>query len=165
MNTKTIYVLKYNGNAFNDESVIEIHESKENAERSMAEHKKNHLTVRFWIEEDLLFLANAGRWLASSNSMMKKPKIQRDPNDPRYYPEDHCWIANAWREIRCKLRRFWKTRILRYGVCLWKGCNYDDSECGHMIGSKTHDQWCTRCDKFRGIPCAEHPNYDTPRSF
>jgi hypothetical protein len=57
MNTKTIYVLKDNGNNFNDESVIEIHESKENAERSMAEHKENHPGVRFWIEEDLLFLA------------------------------------------------------------------------------------------------------------
>lgn len=37
-----------------------------------------------------------------------------------------------------------------------------DSEQGHMIGSKIHDQWCARCDKFRGIPCAENPKYDKP---
>ena len=57
MNTKTIYVLKDNGNNYNDESVIEIHESKEKAEKSMEEHKKNHPSVNFWIEEDFLFLA------------------------------------------------------------------------------------------------------------
>ena len=57
MNTKKIYVLKDDGNNYNDESVIEIHENKENAEKSMEEHKNNHPSVNFWIEEDLLFLA------------------------------------------------------------------------------------------------------------
>ena len=55
--TKKIYVLKDNGNNYNDECVVEIHESKENAKKSMREHKANHPRVIFWIEEDLLFLA------------------------------------------------------------------------------------------------------------
>ena len=59
MATKKIYVLKDSGNNYNDESVIEIHESKENAEASRDEHAKNHPSYQFWVEEDLLFLANA----------------------------------------------------------------------------------------------------------
>jgi len=37
--------------------VVEIHESKENAEASRDEHAKNHPSYQFWVEEDLLFLA------------------------------------------------------------------------------------------------------------
>ena len=58
MATKTIYVLKDDGNNYSDESVVEIHESKENAEASRAEHEKNHPMHQFWVEEELLFLAN-----------------------------------------------------------------------------------------------------------
>ena len=83
-----------------------------------------------------------------------------DKTDPAYHPEDHTWLANFLWITSGKLRR-WKRKILCY-VCSWKGHNFNDKEWGHLVGSKTHDQWCSRCDKIRGIPCAEHPRYDEP---
>jgi len=106
-----------------------------------------------------------GAWFAlwkSPNKQRKEQtmKTKRDENDCAYYPEDHWWITNKLRDLKSSMRRIWKNRILRALVCSHRGHNYDDTEWGHMIGSKTHDQWCARCDNFRGIPCAEHPKYD-----
>ena len=94
-------------------------------------------------------------------------KTKRDKNEPAYYPEDHCWLYNKLRAAILRIRRLWKIKVVRGSVCSWRGHVYDDQEWGHLIGSKTHDQWCSRCDKFRGIPCAEHPKYDveSERSF
>jgi len=93
------------------------------------------------------------------------PKHPIDPNCPARHSDDYYWWENTWFHLLAIARRTWKTVVLRRTVCSWRGHNYDDTEWGHMIGSKTHDQWCARCDKFRGIPCAEHPKYDVPKFF
>ena len=58
MSKKIIYALKDDGNNYSDESVVELHESKANAERSMEEHQRNHPRQQFWIDEEYLFLDN-----------------------------------------------------------------------------------------------------------
>ena len=93
------------------------------------------------------------------------PKHAIDPNDAARHSSDYYWYENAWFNLSRRIKRFWKTVVLRRAVCSWRGHYYDGTEWGHMLGSETHDEWCARCDKFRGIPCAEHPKYDTPRSF
>lgn len=90
-------------------------------------------------------------------SLFKKNKKE---TDPAYYPENHSAFENILFLARIKVKRFYKTVIMRYFACSWLKCDYDDTECGHLLGGKIHDQWCNRCDKFRGIPCLEHPKYD-----
>jgi hypothetical protein len=57
---KTIYAIKDYGNKYADESIVELHETKESAEISMESLESTRSRSKFWIEEmDLICLANA----------------------------------------------------------------------------------------------------------
>lgn len=78
--------------------------------------------------------------------------------------EDTNPAALGGHSLRELVRHWWwviRKKWVGSVICRFKGHNFDDSEQGHLIGSQTHDQWCKRCDHFRGIPCAEHPKYDS----
>lgn len=102
--------------------------------------------------------SGSGEW--SHRSMRDATLCHYCETSPACNRADYFWIQLVVHDVRSWLRRFWKKVVLRHAVCSWRGHKYDDTEWGHMIGSKTHDEWCSRCDKFRGIPCAEHPQYD-----
>jgi len=56
---KTIYAIKDDGNNYADESLVELHETKESAELSIEALESTRSRSKFWIEEMELFcLAN-----------------------------------------------------------------------------------------------------------